>query len=347
MADALLTCTEEQRGGTDESGLQALRILLSSAGGNPNARHRVVRNPEEAEAIVFVEGHADGGVWGPYLEGVRATELYRKYRSRCVVVSGMDRPVPVVPGIYPSIPLPWHWRSLTRGGPYLVPANPFLQYLPLRDLGDGIRWLASFIGCAGAVPVRHRLARISDERILIRDNSVAFVSALRENRAGDVSALKRQFVETTHQSKFVLCPRGAGTSSIRLFEAMEMGRAPVILSDDWVPPEGPDWPTFSLRIAEREVDRLGDILREREGDAVAMGERARTQWDRWYSATALFDTIVDACVDLARRGGPLRIAQLTAARMQFLEPFHLRQRWRNWKHARARASAKPGPGMAK
>src|SRR2546423_4170060 len=40
--------------------------------------------------------------------------------------------------------------------------------------------------------------------------------------------------EICKASKFILCSRGVGTSSVRLFDTMRMGRVPVILSDQWL-----------------------------------------------------------------------------------------------------------------
>ena len=38
---------------------------------------------------------------------------------------------------------------------------------------------------------------------------------------------------------------------MRLFEAMRLGVAPIIASDDWVYPRGPDWSACSVVIKER------------------------------------------------------------------------------------------------
>jgi hypothetical protein len=54
-------------------------------------------------------------------------------------------------------------------------------------------------------------------------------------------------------SKFVLCPRGYACSRWRLFETMMAGRVPVIISDQWVPPEGPAWERFSVRVSQKHV----------------------------------------------------------------------------------------------
>ena len=72
------------------------------------------------------------------------------------------------------------------------------------------------------------------------------------------------------QLDLILCPRGEGTSSIRLFESLRMGRPPVIISDQWVPPEGPAWDTFSVRIPERRIHTIPDRLTELEHQAEMM-----------------------------------------------------------------------------
>ena len=64
------------------------------------------------------------------------------------------------------------------------------------------------------------------------------------------------YLSTLLDSRFVLCPRGYGTSSYRLFETMRLGRVPVIISDEWVPPLGPSWLNCSIRISEKRVREL-------------------------------------------------------------------------------------------
>jgi len=90
------------------------------------------------------------------------------------------------------------------------------------------------------------------------------------------------------QAKFILCPRGLGTSTIRLQEAMQSERVPVIIADDWIAPIGPDWDAFSVRVAERNLQEIPAILREHERDAREMGRIARAEWERFYAPGAAF-----------------------------------------------------------
>ena len=125
-------------------------------------------------------------------------------------------------------------------------------------------------------------------------------------------------------SRFTLCPRGAGTSTFRLFETMKAGRVPVILSDDWVPPEGPAWSSFSITVPEHHVNRLPGILEAHEHAADVMGRTARQEWDLWFSETASFTRIVDWCLSIQQsRRLPERVMRV-AVLWQLLEPFNFR-----------------------
>ncbi|XP_078447646.1 putative glucuronosyltransferase Os03g0107900 [Wolffia australiana] len=64
-------------------------------------------------------------------------------------------------------------------------------------------------------------------------------------------------------SVFCLCPRGWAPWSPRIVEAVAVGCVPVIIADGIrLPfPDVIDWPAISLRVAERDVARLGAVLR--------------------------------------------------------------------------------------
>jgi len=340
MARVFLTCTAEQLGAGSDRDLYALRTLRDCAAKDRRKAHQPVADEREADWVLFVEGHVETGIWGEYLEGLRSTPLYRRRRETCFVFSGMDLIVPTVPGVYASVERDWQVPSLTRGGCYLLPRNPFLSHLPLPDLGREPAWLGSFVGCAADIPIRLRLVELKDERLCLRDNTKPFIASLREGRSEDHERLKKDYISVTQDSKFVICPRGKGASSIRLFEAMEMGRAPVVLSDAWVMPEGPRWDDFCLRVPERHADRLGSLLREREPEAAARGALARAEWETWFSPESLFHTLSQACEDLLRgRRAPYAWLALRA-RLQFLRPLHLRNLLRRFR-ARFRKTAAP------
>lgn len=85
------------------------------------------------------------------------------------------------------------------------------------------------------------------------------------------------------RSKYALCPRGAGTSSMRIFEMMEAGIGPVIIADDWLPPLGPSWNEFALFVPEREINSIYERVKAHEAEYIDRGHLARQAWEQYFS----------------------------------------------------------------
>jgi len=69
---------------------------------------------------------------------------------------------------------------------------------------------------------------------------------------------------------------------------MKMGRVPVILSDDWVAPDGPTWLDFSIRVSESRIHELPEIIERYEAQAFTMGKLAREAWEKWFSPDVIY-----------------------------------------------------------
>ena len=85
---------------------------------------------------------------------------------------------------------------------------------------------------------------------------------------------------------------------------MQCGRVPVIVSDDWVPPKGPTWERFSIRVSEANVQNLPNLLKQNEPEWRVMGRRAREEWEKWFSPANYLQGIcgqLEALVIGARR----------------------------------------------
>ena len=105
-----------------------------------------------------------------------------------------------------------------------------------------------------------------------------------------------------------------------------LGRVPVIVSDQWVPPEGPNWEGFSVRVGEADVEAIPAILLERESEARAMGAAARAAWLEWFSETTSFHRIVEWCLELASAATLRTGYRRYAPYRQMLRPYHA-ARW--------------------
>jgi Exostosin family len=160
-----------------------------------------------------------------------------------------------------------------------------------RNTKPDLLW--SFVGTFSNDPVRTVLGLVEDPEAVIRDTQ-RFSDEIRWNHDfSDPVRLQahRSYAEMLGRSLFVACPRGRGASSIRLFEAMQAGRCPVVISDEWMPPPFVDWSTCSIRIAEKDVGRLPQILRSHRGQAAGLGEAARCAWDEHFSPARQLATL--------------------------------------------------------
>jgi hypothetical protein len=298
--------------------------------------HALTDFPEQADIILFVE---NCDPIRHYFE-VRQHPVYQKHRDRCFLFSRHDYPVPFLPGVYASIPNRWYAPTRTRSGLYLNAFDhPFISYDPTPTPR---KYLFSFIGQASTHPLRSKIMDLPDKDGFLFDTTAYWPYA--DLPAETQKALEAQYVDTAQQSKFVLCPRGRGVSSIRLFEMMRMGRAPVIISDDWIAPTGPDWSSFSIRVAEADLPRLPSLLRNRADDAEDMGRQARLCWEDWFSEEATFHRVVNWCLDLKEAAPSAAGHPIIEVLPQLLHPQYLKTFLRTgYERLRAHAPASLSP----
>ena len=296
-----------------------LEDLRQSAAADRFGVHQLTDDAAAADVILFVESY--GGGW--HFERVRRHPLTRRYREKCFIFCSNPFVIPFLPGVYTGIDRRWASRRVVSGFYLDVPKSRFTTFTPPSD---DLPYLFSFMGSVGTAAVRRQLAQLAHPRGFFQDTAADFARALHgEMDAREQQDYQRRYAEVTKASKFVLCPRGLSVSSIRLFETMRMGRAPVVLADGWVAPPGPAWETFSIRIAERDWRRIPQILESREHEAAAMGERARAEWLEWFSREVAFHRVVESCLGIAaRRVVPERVARWPVY-LQYLRPFHFRK----------------------
>ena len=292
--------------------------LLSAVPHDKFRKHELVETPETADIILFVgskfEDHRD----------VRTHPYVRSFNKKCFLYHSNDFVIPFLPGVYVNITKRWHSSHRTRSGFYMrVFDDKFIEYNP--DLAK-CDFLFCFIGSSQTHPVRPRIIELSHPRAYIEDTSAVVPKEEKKKlffmvNYGDSD--QTRYGSILSRSKFVLCPRGYACSSWRLFETMKAGRIPVIISDQWVPPDGPQWETFSIRVPEKHVSRIPEIVERQESRAEVMGKLARTAWEEWFSRETSFHRIVEWCLELQRMGKPSRLDSLSP-QIQLLRPYFFR-----------------------
>lgn len=299
---------------------------------------RLVDTPDDGELIVYLD---------PPWPDAGAPDRLRRFGPRdftkLYVYSQADEPLSWAPGMYASLAARRARRGQTGG--FYVPHH-HREPGGICELLEAARanepdLLWSFVGTASNHPVRRVLLELPTERALLRDTQ-RFSDDVRWQWQSSLRAEGRaafgDFATSIGRSLFVACPRGRGPSSIRIFEALQVGRCPVIISDDWLPPPFPDWEACSIRVRESEAGKLPALLRARESEAPELGRNARVVWERFFSPERQLATLVRACLEL-RADLP---ARLNAARGVLTEPSVARLAWRAMKrHRRFHRTSRP------
>jgi hypothetical protein len=274
----------------------AIPVWRRLAAADERGNHQVVDELGDADVVLFTECHLLGADWR--LDTIRATAVAREFRDKVYVYDQRDRPWCAFPGVYVSMPARFLDRRYQAPWSYVPVVDPYLALHLDRPPEVTPDLLVSFIG-SRTHPVRADLFALRHPRGLFEAVD-GFM--FHDPGSRDFADRRRRFAETLYRSKFVLCPRGHGTSSIRLFETLAAGRVPVIISDEWVPPNGPSWESISVRWREDEsADRLLAHLEALEPRAAEMGASARDAFTEWFANPVLFDRVASELARLAAR----------------------------------------------
>jgi hypothetical protein len=266
-----------------------------------NSKHQLVSEPEEADIIFFT----DEGL-SPVTDSL-SDPLYRRHWDKCFIFAQSDYPIPLVPGLYASLGRWEYDHSWCRTGFYVwdCPSRDseivYTRYDQI-PFPENPRYLCSFAGSCQNARVRQKLKELQHPRYFVQDVNRDTITA---NTLGDREWIKRlhdQYVALIGNSKFSLCPRGNGPNTFRLYESMAMGRAPVILADDWVAPPEIPWDEFSIRIPEHDCKSIFRILEEQEDRAKELGQRAREVWEECFHPDVVFDRAVEAFLEIRSFG---------------------------------------------
>jgi hypothetical protein len=290
----------------------------------PHSLHRLADHPADADLIVMCEPtQLSQQTWAPRL---REHPLVTRYLEKIYTASEEDEPLGFFPGLYCSLPRANFDARLHRSWIYRGTLNPHITGEAPASTAEEPALLAAFSGAASH-PVRTRLLALAPHlataRIAVRETA-----SCRFNANPTDPALRTDQLDYIRQilgAKFALCPRGTGTGSFRLQEAMALGRAPVIISDAWVPVKGPDFSRCAVFVREAELAQLPAILRAHEPRWREMGQLAHAAWAEYFDPKTYAHRAVDQLADIARTRNPRRPV-IDTARWQRLIAAEVRRR---------------------
>jgi len=267
--------------------------LLAMHARSSSGLHQLTEDPRAADLIVLA-GEIES------LAEAQANPLLRQFPEKTFTYSEIDRLPFWVPGVYGSGgkpgPINLHRvQSNIYFSRYGSSKNTEIRHRP----NEPKHLLFCFRGRKDC-RVRADLINHPWNR---PDIEVLEANAYMHWKKGNVgqNTSQKDYADALAHSHFALCPRGMGFGSIRLFEVMEMGIAPVLLADLYALPPGPDWQKFLIHIPERDFAKLPQILEARKADSTEMGRLAREAWEQFFHPDIVFDRVIDQLIEIRRR----------------------------------------------
>ena len=226
---------------------------LRQAFGAAGLADSLTDSPDRADAILLFAGHA-----GP--DALRFAALLhplrRRFPAKTLLYHDGDFALPILPGLYPSLLRRHHRPGWAEGAPYFARQAVNEAVSKAAGLEPARRWLASFVGANNA-PVRTAILGWQDARVYVKDTTGRHAWLMPPEERAKYEA---DYAAVCAESRFILAPRGIGPSTYRQYEAWEIGRPPVILSDDWVPPPELPWEEAALRLPESSASDPSSLL---------------------------------------------------------------------------------------
>ena len=113
--------------------------------------------------------------------------------------------------------------------------------------------------------------------------------------------MTEQYWRLMDRCKFILCPRGSGLNSARFFEALALGRLPILVGDDTALPleERIPYRRFVVRVPEPDIEHWRGYLHaflERNSnlaDCSALAQQAYRCWFRVDSIRQFVETSLE------------------------------------------------------
>lgn len=258
------------------------------AGWLAGAPESVERVTQPADAEFILEPEQAHSFIGGRVFAVAPQSHYHRYPENTFAWDQGDQPTGRLPGLYCSLSRRLADSARHRGFCYPLRMNRLVRECPQ----DEAKYLFGFSGNITA-PLRARLfttlePEAQSGRALLRRTESIFTRIY----SPETDVERSRFVDDLRQSRFILCPRGNGLSSIRLFEALEAGRVPVIISDALLLPACVDWSACAVQVPEAALDQIPARLAARDADWPRLARNARREWERCFGNATMLPTIV-------------------------------------------------------
>ncbi len=285
--------------------------------------------------IVLIDERYEYRTWR-YRDELLRCKFLRRHAERLCVINHDSYARVFLPGLY---------SSLSASRPPLVDASsaPYkrdLWQIPVPgEHNFATEKLFAFRGTFHTHGIRRKICRA------LQASPQGSFEELRKAFHSHDAMDQRVYIDEICSAAFSLCPRGLSPSSYRLYESMQLGRAPVVVSDAWIPPDGPDWDNFVIRVPEADTAQLLKLLQDRQHEAMILGRQAREAWEEFFSWPARYHTFLRLVLSLRQQQNQWRNMD-ELAEIWHSAPFHRLYDWTLGGRLRQRLSRlvrRPGP----
>ena len=280
--------------------LDFVKQLERSIQESGSSHYEVVKTPEEADFIIFVESQALK-TWKD-IPAFKNNSLLQQYPNKVFTFNMETTPAGFLQGIYFN--LPKRRFNTSRHIAWKATFMPYPNIVATEYSDQEPHYLFSFRG-GMSNPIRKKLLSLEI------DPSIPYKLMNVQKWYTHTSQEQVDYVRDIRNSAFVLCPAGLAPASHRIFEVMALGRVPVIIADQWVCPTGIGMEDCIVRIAEADIEKMPTILLSHRDRATAMGRAARTIWEQYFALEVQVfcgprcDSTVDRAASSELRRSPL------------------------------------------
>ncbi len=257
----------------------------------PPALCELSTDPSNAD-IILITDISDFDLFA----SLRRNNVWKRWPRKSFVVYEGDSPPIFLHGLVSSTSRAW-----ARSGRFVAAAYPMHQLSFPNPVPAGMHskdcpkdLLFSFAG-RNSHRIRRNLFALSfPNKDVIVENTSNYNHFSIEATSKDRCHLR--YWDLCSRSKYVLCPRGAGTSSMRVFEMLEAGIPPVIIADDWDPSPIVNWSEFSLFLPESRLHNIYEFVKSHEDEFLERGRKARLAYEKYFAPGSYLEYIL-ASVD--------------------------------------------------
>lgn len=230
-----------------------------------------VSSPGQADVILIQEKFSYKDF--RYINELLNDSIISRNLNKVFTINCDDSASGFLRGLYTSIPKSRFNQGIHASVPFMEYPNELIFSANNKEVYP--TFLASWRGNTKSNKVRLKMAKyLMSEPGFCLETTDSWMDHQHEE--------KRTYIDLMLNAKYSLCPAGWAPASFRIYESMALGKCPVILADEFVPPKGPKWSNFALFFPQKQILNLPAFLLENEHLHDLLGKRALQAWNDFF-----------------------------------------------------------------